>query len=145
MTDKFKGWYPDYIENEKEREPILKLAKMMTGRAKKKLGLEKMTKYDPEYWGLAGVLTDEEALLALKLGVRKPKTLSEIVKISGLEKKKCEALLEEMSRKGLLEYNWENAAHEKQYVQPMYVPGCQQFYNMNAKILESNTEMVTFF
>ncbi len=36
MTDKFKGWYPDYIENEKEREPILKLAKMMTGRAKKK-------------------------------------------------------------------------------------------------------------
>ena len=45
MTDKFKGWYPDYIENEKEREPILKLAKMMTGRAKKKLGLEKMTKY----------------------------------------------------------------------------------------------------
>ena len=45
MTDKFKGWYPDYIENEKEREPILKLAKMMTGRAKKKLGLGKMTKY----------------------------------------------------------------------------------------------------
>ena len=24
MTDKFKGWYPDYIENEKEREPNLK-------------------------------------------------------------------------------------------------------------------------
>ena len=145
MTDKFKGWYPDYIENEKEREPILKLAKMMTGRAKKKLGLEKMTKYDPEYWGLAGVLTDEEALLALKLGVRKPKTLSEIVKISGLEEKKCEALLEEMSRKGLLEYNWENAAHEKQYVLPMYVPGCAEFFNMNAKILESNPEMGTFF
>ena len=145
MTDKFKGWYPDYIENEKEREPILKLAKMMTGRAKKKLGLEKMTKYNPEYWGLAGVLTDEEALLALKLGVRKPKTLSEIVKISGLEEKKCEALLEEMSRKGLLEYNWENAAHEKQYVLPMYVPGCAEFFNMNAKILESNPEMGTFF
>ena len=97
------------------------------------------------YWGLAGVLTDEEALLALKLGVRKPKTLSEIVKISGLEEKKCEALLEEMSRKGLLEYNWENAAHEKQYVLPMYVPGCAEFFNMNAKILESNPEMGTFF
>ena len=60
MTDKFKGWYPDYIENEKEREPILKLAKMMTGRAKKKLGLEKMTKYDPEYWGLALLCTDRQ-------------------------------------------------------------------------------------
>ena len=38
MTDKFKGWYPDYIENEKEREPILKLAQRMTGRAKNKFG-----------------------------------------------------------------------------------------------------------
>ena len=71
--------------------------------------------------------------------------MSEIVKISGLEEKKCEALLEEMSRKGLLEYNWENAAHEKQYVLPMYVPGCAEFFNMNAKILESNPEMGTFF
>ena len=77
MTDKFKGWYPDYIENEKEREPILKLAKMMTGRAKKKLGLEKMTKYDPEYWGLALLCTDEQAEIALKMGVRQPKTLSD--------------------------------------------------------------------
>ena len=91
------------------------------------------------------MLSDEEAELALKLGVRKPKTLSEIVKLSGLEEKKCEALLEEMSRKGLLEYNWENAAHEKQYVLPMYVPGCAEFFNMNAKILESNPEMGTFF
>ena len=67
------------------------------------------------------------------------------MKLSGLEEKKCEALLEEMSRKGLLEYNWENAAHEKQYVLPMYVPGCAEFFNMNAKILESNPEMGTFF
>ena len=67
------------------------------------------------------------------------------MKISGLEEKKCEALLEEMSRKGLLEYNWENAAHEKQYVLPMYVPGCAEFFNMNAKILEANPEMGTFF
>ena len=91
------------------------------------------------------MLTDEEAELAVKLGVRKPKTLAEIVKLSGLEEKKCEALLEEMSRKGLLEYNWENPKHEKQYVLPMYVPGCAEFFNMNANILDSNPEMGTFF
>ena len=147
-----KELYPDYVypeftpdPNEPFREPIAKLGKKITDRIPQKLGLKKITRNDPEYWGLAGVLTDEEALLALKLGVRKPKTLSEIVKISGLEEKKCEALLEEMSRKGLLEYNWENAAHEKQYVLPMYVPGCAEFFNMNAKILESNPEMGTFF
>lgn len=147
-----KELYPDYVypeftpdPNEPFREPIAKLGKKITDRIPQKLGLKKITRNDPEYWGLAGVLTDEEAELAVKLGVRKPKTLAEIVKLSGLEEKKCEALLEEMSRKGLLEYNWENPKHEKQYVLPMYVPGCAEFFNMNANILESNPEMGTFF
>lgn len=147
-----KELYPDYVypeftpdPNEPFREPIAKLGKKITDRIPQKLGLKKITRNDPEYWGLAGVLTDEEAELAVKLGVRKPKTLAEIVKLSGLEEKKCEALLEEMSRKGLLEYNWENPRHEKQYVLPMYVPGCAEFFNMNANILDSNPEMGTFF
>ena len=147
-----KELYPDYVypeftpdPNEPFREPIAKLGKKITDRIPQKLGLKKITRNDPEYWGLAGVLTDEEAELAVNLGVRKPKTLAEIVKLSGLEEKKCEALLEEMSRKGLLEYNWENPKHEKQYVLPMYVPGCAEFFNMNANILDSNPEMGTFF
>lgn len=147
-----KELYPDYVypeftpdPNEPFREPIAKLGKKITDRIPQKLGLKKITRNDPEYWGLAGVLTDEEAELAVKLGVRKPKTLAEIVKLSGLEEKKCEALLEEMSRKGLLEYNWENPKHEKQYVLPMYVPGCAEFFNMNVNILDSNPEMGTFF
>ena len=147
-----KELYPDYVypeftpdPNEPFREPIAKLGKKITDRIPQKLGLKKITRNDPEYWGLTGVLTDEEAELAVKLGVRKPKTLAEIVKLSGLVEKKCEALLEEMSRKGLLEYNWENPKHEKQYVLPMYVPGCAEFFNMNANILDSNPEMGTFF
>ena len=147
-----KELYPDYEypkytpDLEKPyRESIAKLGKKITDRIPQKLGLKKIEQTDPEYWGLAAVLTDEEAELALKLGVRKPKTLPEIVKLSGMEEKKCEALLEEMSRKGLLEYNWENPKREKQYVLPMYVPGCAEFFNMNASILKSNPEMGTFF
>ena len=147
-----KELYPDYVypsyspdPNEPFREPIAKLGKKITDRIPQKLGLKKITREDPEYWGLAGVLTDEEANLALKMDVRKPKTLDEMVKISGLEKDKCEALLEEMARKGLLEYNWENESHTKQYVLPMYVPGCAEFFNMNASVLKSNPEMGTFF
>ena len=147
-----KELYPDYVypsyspdPNEPFREPIAKLGKKITDRIPQKLGLKKITREDPEYWGLAGVLTDEEAILALKMDVRKPKTLDEMVKISGLEKDKCEALLEEMARKGLLEYNWENDSHTKQYVLPMYVPGCAEFFNMNARVLKSNPEMGTFF
>lgn len=139
--------YPEYTPdlNEPYRESIAKLGKKITDRIPQKLGLKKIEKTDPEYWGLAGVLTDEEAELALKLGVRKPKTLQQIVKLSGMEEKKCEALLEQMSVKGILEYNWENEAHQKQYVLPMYVPGCAEFFNMNANILKSNPEMGIFF
>ena len=147
-----KELYPDYEYpeftpdlNEPYRESIAKLGKKITDRIPQKLGLKKIEKTDPEYCGLAGVLTDEEAELALKLGVRKPKTLPQIVKLSGMEEKKCEELLKQMSVKGILEYNWENEAHEKQYVLPMYVPGCAEFFNMNANILKSNPEMGIFF
>ena len=139
--------YPEYTpdHNEPFREPIAKLGKLITDRVPQKLGLRKITRDDPEYWGLASVLSDEEAELALKLGVRKPKTLPEIVELSGLGEAKCEAMLEEMARKGLLEYNWENDRHEKQYVLPMYVPGCAEFFNMNAELLDSNPEIGIFF
>ncbi len=139
--------YPEYTpdHNEPFREPIAKLGKLITDRVPQKLGLRKITRDDPEYWGLASVLSDEEAELALKLGVRKPKTLTEIVELSGLGEAKCEAMLEEMARKGLLEYNWENDRHEKQYVLPMYVPGCAEFFNMNAELLDSNPEIGIFF
>lgn len=139
--------YPEYTpdHNEPFREPIAKLGKLITDRVPQKLGFRKITRDDPEYWGLASVLSDEEAELALKLGVRKPKTLPEIVELSGLGEAKCEAMLEEMARKGLLEYNWENDRHEKQYVLPMYVPGCAEFFNMNAELLDSNPEIGIFF
>lgn len=147
-----KDLYPDYEypkfrpdPDEPFREPIAKLGKLITDRVPQKLGLKKITRDDPEYWGLASVLSDEEAELALKLGVRQPKTLKQIVSLSGLDEAKCEALLEEMSRKGLLEYNWENDAHEKQYVLPMYVPGCAEFFNMNAELLDESPEIGIFF
>lgn len=147
-----KELFPDYVYPENRanysepfREPIAKLGRRITDRIPQKLGLKKITQEDPEYWGLAGVITDEEAEVALKMKVRKPKTLKEMVKLTGLEEKKCEALLEEMARKGLLEYNWENEKHEKQYVLPMYVPGAAEFFNMNAEVLEEHPEMGTFF
>ena len=59
-----KELYPDYVypeftpdPNEPFREPIAKLSKKITDRIPQKLGLKKITRNDPEYWGLAGVLT----------------------------------------------------------------------------------------
>lgn len=127
------------------REPILKLGKMITDRAAIKLGLEKLTSDDPEYWGLAAICTDEMAEVALKMGVRKPKTLPELVKITGMDEKYLEELLNKMAFNGVIEYNWENPKHEKQYVLPMFVPGSAEFANMNDTVLEEHPEMGRFF
>ena len=144
--------YPDYVYPEHQadhsqpaRESILKLGKMITDRIPQKLGIKKITRDDPEYWGLAGVLTDEEAEIALKMGVRKPKTLEEMVKLTGLSKEELEPKLMGMSVKGILEYNWENERHEKQYVLPMFVPGCGEFFNMNSKVVAEHPEVSLFF
>ncbi len=147
-----KELYPDYVypehqadHSEPVRESIVKLGKMMTDRIPQKLGIKKITQDDPEYWGLAGVLTDEEAEIALKMGVRKPKTLQEIAKLTGISDKELEPKLQEMSRKGILEYNWENPQHEKQYVLPMFVPGAAEFFNMNSRVMAENPEVSLFF
>lgn len=145
MADKLAGYIPEFIENEVERKPIVKLAQMITDRIPQKLKLKKITKYDPEYWGLAAMCTDEMAEIALKMGVRKPKTLAQMVKITKMDEKKLEELLEQMSRNGVLEYNCENPEHEKQYVLPMFVPGSAEFGNMNMKMLEEHPEVGRFF
>lgn len=127
------------------RELILKAGKMITNRIPIALGLEKLTTEDPEYWGLDALLTDEMAEVVLAMGRRKPRTLDEVVKLTGKDKDKVEEILKELSILGVVEYNWENPQHEKQYLVPMFVPGSAEFTNMNTRVLEEHPEMGRFF
>ncbi len=146
MEDRLAGFYPDWVdEEETPRQIILDLGKMITNNVRVKLGFQKLTKYDPEYWGLATLLTDEQAEVALKMGLRKPRTMSEIMKLTGKGEEELEELLAEMSFTGILEYNWENPTRTKQWVLPMFVPGSAEFTNMNDIILEKYPEMGRFF
>ncbi len=150
MNDPLAGFVPEYIKELKDedvRKPILKLGKMITDRAAVKLGIHKLTKEDPEYWGLNVLVpTDEMAELCLKMGgIRKPKTLDEIVRIVGKDRAHVEEMLETLSINGVLEWNYENPQHVKQYVLPMYVPGSAEFSSMNQDILREHPEMGRFF
>lgn len=137
--------FPNPHPEEPFREPIAKLAKMITDRVPVVLGLEKITKDSPEYIGLAALCTDEMAEIALKMKKRKPRTMADMMKITGKDKAYLEDILQKMSVNGIIEYNWENPRHEKQYVLPMYVPGSAEFANMNAELLEEHPEMGRFF
>ena len=147
MADPLGGYVPDTVKNDEPiREPIARLGKMISDRMEVMLGKEKITKESPEYWGLAPICTDEQALIAIKMGKRKPRTFAQIKKLTKInDDEYLQKQLDEMSNNGLIEYNWENPQHEKQYVLPMYVPGSAEFTNMNADVLRDHPEMGRFF
>jgi NADPH-dependent glutamate synthase beta subunit-like oxidoreductase len=126
--------------NETVREPILKLGQMVTNRLFYKVQPE-----DPEYWGLAAIMSDEEAEVALKMERRVHRTFPEIQTLTGIEPTHLQDLLDHMSEIGIIEYNWENPQREKQYVLPLFVPGSAEFTNMNEELLAEHPEMGLFF
>ena len=131
--------------DEHPRENLLKLGSMITNR----IGL-KATADDPEYWGLASVMTDEMVEVALKMGVRKPKTTEQLMKLTKMEREPLEKLLTEMAWLGIVEYNWENldgknTNHEKRWILPLFVPGSAEFLNMRKSQIDQNPEVAAFF
>lgn len=99
MADYLAGFYPEWVDKEENpRQIILDLGKMITNRIPVKLGFQKLNKYDPEYWGLAALLTDEQAEVALKMGVRKPKTMADMVKLTGKSEEELEKILGDMPK-----------------------------------------------
>ena len=132
-TPRFKG-------DKNPREKIIKLGQKITDR----IG-HKVTTDDPEYWGLACVVTDEMADIALLMKVRHPYTMEELKKMTGKDEAYLEKMLQEMSEVGLLEFNWENEKRIKQWVLPMFVPGSAEFTNMKKEQLDKYPELAQFF
>ena len=130
------------------RPKIAKLGAMITDRVPAKLKGVKGN--DPEYWGLADLVTDEMADVALKMGVRKPKTIGQLMKLTKLEREPLQKLLDDMAWVGLIEYNWENLDgknpnHEKRYVLPQFVPGSAEFFNMRRSQMDEHPQVAAFF
>ena len=122
------------------REKILKLGKKITDVVMHKI--KGITADDPEYWGLAAILTDEMADIALSMDVRVPYTLPQLMKMNKIPeegREHFEKVLEEMSYIGLLEfdygYHYDHNGRtappsEKRYILTMFVPGSAEMFNM---------------
>lgn len=125
---------------ENPRPKIVALCEHCTNRL---LGRKELKPF--EYWAFAEVTTDEMADVLLKMKMRRPYTLADAVKATGLEAEPLEKLLDEMSYIGLLEYNWENPTRTKQWVLPMLVPGSAEFLNMRQSQIDEHPAVAKFF
>ena len=125
---------------EHPREAIVKLCEHCTNRL---LHRDELLGY--EYWSFAEAATDEQAEVLCKMKMRRPYTLPEMVKLTGMPEADIEKMLDDMSYTGLLEYNWENPERAKQWVLPMLVPGSAEFLNMRVGQLEEHPVYAKFF
>ena len=124
------------------REVLFELGKMITDRLPYKFGIKKLTEEDPEYIILDRACSNDEiAEVMLKMGLRKPKTTAEIAKLTGKSEERIEELLTDGAMHGIVEYNWENPRHEKQWYVQLFVPGIAEMTNMVLDQVEKYPEL----
>ena len=128
------------------REILFDLGKMITDRIPYKLGLKRLTENDPEYTILdRACSSDEIAEVMLKMGLRKPKTTAEIARLTGKSEERIVELLTDAAQHGIVEYNWENPQHEKQWYVQLFVPGIAEMTNMVLWQVEKYPELADAF
>ncbi len=136
----YSKYVPEEFKKAKPRKCIIKLAKMLD------MGPAKITVESPEYWGLNLLVPkDEYAEIMLAMGQRKPKTLSQIAKATGRSEEELVPILEEMNQGCMIESNYENPQHEKQWLVPLWIPGPCEFANMHEETYSKHPEVGRFF
>ncbi|MBO7633513.1 MAG: pyridine nucleotide-disulfide oxidoreductase, partial [Lachnospiraceae bacterium] len=156
MPEMSTKYVPEHKGEELCSDKILKLAQRITDR----IG-HKVTTDDPEYWGLACVIDDEIADVALTMKVRKPYYFDELCVMNNIEpdgREQFQALLDKMARIGILEYDYGDKytkdgpipgttyePKDRRYWVPLFVPGSAEYTNMNLESLDKHPELAMFF
>lgn len=154
MPEMSKKYVPEFLGDKNPRKNVLKLARKITDCIDHKIG--GVTTNDPEYWGLACILTDDMVDIALTMKVRHHYTYEDLWKMnSKFSDEEFKAILEKMCQIGILEYDYgdyyddngpiPNTPHIRRYVLPMFVPGSAEFTNMVKKQMDEHPELAMFF
>lgn len=129
---KYEEWNANHKHDNPPREKIVKLGRKITDVAGHIFGGVKVE--DSEYWGLAEIVSDEMADIALAMKKRTPYTFKEmcdLCKVSKDQEEHFQKTLDEMSYLGLLEYDYgyhydhhgrTAPQSERRYILPMFVP-----------------------
>ena len=119
------------------KKNLKKLVAKMTDVMPRRLHVQPVKETDPEYYGLVDVLDDDMVELALAMKQRKPTFPEDLAKKLGWSESKVVDTMEEMSRIGILEYNWE--------ILPLFVPGAAELLNMRGWFVKEHPEVSDMF
>ena len=149
----YSKWAANHKSDKAPSDKIIKLGRKITDVAGHIFGGVKVE--DPEYWGLAEIVTEEMAEVGLTMKKRVHYTFGELCKmnldkVERLGTEGFQKLLDEMSYIGLLEYDYgyhydhngrTAPQSERRYTLPMFVPGSAELFNMEELPDKSNPRL----
>lgn len=163
--NKYNEWPANHKGDKNPSPKIIALGKRITDVAGHMIG--GVTAEDPEYWGLAEIITEEMAEVGLTMKRRAHYTFDQLCemnkdKVAEKGKEGFQKLLDEMSYIGLLEYDYgyhydhngrTAPQSERRYILPMFVPGSAELFNMEEipgdvkgnPRLEQHPDVASFF
>ncbi len=164
--EQYNKWPANHKGDKEPSKYIIELGKKITDVAGHMIGGVKVE--DPEYWGLAEIITEEMAIVGLTMKKRVHYTFKELCelnkeKVAKEGEEKFQKLLDEMAYIGLIEYDYgDHYDHngrtapqsERRYCLPMFVPGSAELFNMEEhpdinnrsnKRLEDHPDVASFF
>ncbi|MBO4383744.1 MAG: FAD-dependent oxidoreductase [Clostridia bacterium] len=139
----------DYkVEDKEKEELILKLVRMITDDIDIDNFHAKIhPEWDPQVWLLDHLLDKEQLKFMLSFEKKRVNkfTAEQIAERNGMSVEAARAAAEEICTYGLIEFDRENPAHEKQYFVPKWVVGSGEYMLMTGKLMDEHPEIATFF
>ena len=120
------------------RPKIVKLAKIIGGVT----GITtRIDENAPEYYCMAGILTDEEADVAIAAGLRKERTAAYLAKKVGKTVQEVQPLLDNLVYYGIFRRSRNEALGEDTYYMQIFAPGILEMMVNQAELLETHPEV----
>lgn len=122
------------------RKKIVKLCKMVGGLTGM---MNKIDENAPEYYALECVVSDEQADVALKMGLRKPRTVKELAARCGKSEEYVRKIAMELAQIGVCKVYTENG--EDVFLVQIFAPGILEMMVNNKKQCEEHPQIARAF
>ena len=120
------------------RPKIVKLAKIIGGVT----GITtKIDENAPEYYCMAGILSDDEADIAIAAGLRKERTAGYLAKKVGKTVQEVQPLLDNLVYYGIFRRSMDKALGEDVYYMQIFAPGILEMMVNQQELLETHPEV----
>ena len=134
------------VTDPEKDELVKKLACMITDDISIKFP-KQVTPDMPDYWILDRLLTKEQVRFMLSFKKKRvvKLTAAQLAERNYMTEADAEAMAFAICEIGLMEFDRENEAHERQYFIPKWVVGSGEYMMMTSRILKDHPEIATFF